>query len=75
MRRRGRVRRLSVSIEAMKKTLPTTLVLLSLASTPVVAQDRTITVIDAAEITWDEDRPAAVVADEPWPRADDGDDE
>ncbi len=47
----------------MKKTLPTTLVLLSLASIPIVAQDQTITVIDAAEISWDEDRPAAVDAD------------
>ena len=59
----------------MKNTLPTTLVLLSFASTPIVAQDQTITVIDAADIYWDEDRPAVVVTDEPWPTAGDGDDE
>ena len=59
----------------MKNTLPTTLVLLSFASTPIVVQDQTITVIDAADISWDEDRPAVVVADEPWPSAGDGDDE
>lgn len=64
-----------MSIGAMKNTLPTTLVLLSLASTPSVAQDQTITVIDAADISWDEDRPAVVVIEEPWPRAGDGDDE
>ncbi|MCH8316654.1 MAG: hypothetical protein IIA64_11835, partial [Planctomycetes bacterium] len=47
----------------MKNTLLTTLVLLSLTSTPIVAQDQTITVIDAADISWDEDRPAVVDAD------------